>query len=375
MIFGEMCTRHWPPQGFDIDGLYETQGLTGSESGFFNIVRGLSERGHIVDSFAKTSKAHIGCPKLAGAQVYPLFETTIGNDYDVYFVWNEPDYLRHVPKEPLRVVSQQLNDFTYCQAGYDEFVDIYAMPSEVHRQFLIKNFPTMTASKSCVVPNSINLEFFQPDSPKRPLSVAYCSSPDRGLHRLLEMWPRIRAEVPGAELRVYYRLWPWYETVKGFKVEDHIGRRARYIKEAFLRLGENGENGVFLVGPVPPVLIAQELSKTMVLAYPCDPVSWTEGFSISIMDACAARCMPIISDADALPSIYGGVAEIIPGRPGKMIDEWVRAVSAMLRNDDVRNTATAKAMNFSKDFSRQSISARWEAMFEHGISRKRAAAV
>lgn len=378
MIFGEMCMRHWPASGFDVGGLYETEALTGSEAGFFNVVRGLAERGHEISAFCKTARLWPACPNLAGASVYPLDPTPLahgtfsppwGPDHDAYLVWNEPDYLRFAPATAARVCSQQLNDFTYCMPGFDEHGDAYAMPSEFHRRYLVEHFPAMRAEKTRVIPNSINLEFFDPKAAKRPFSVAYCSSPDRGLHRLLEMWPDVRARVPGAELRVYYRLWPWYETVKNF--DDAIGRRARYIKKAFEVLGERGENGIFLMGPVPPKVMAAELSRTLVMAYPCDPVSWTEGFSISTLDACAAACMPIISDADALGSIYSGVAEIVPGRPGQNRLAWIDAIVRMLMDDALRESRAESARRFAASYSRQIVSERWEHLLLDLVDRQR----
>ncbi len=66
------------------------------------------------------------------------------------------------------------------------------------------------ADKLRVIPHGIGAEWLRaPDSaggpgePRGPLLV-YCSSPDRGLERLLQDWPTLRERHPGLELAVCY---------------------------------------------------------------------------------------------------------------------------------------------------------------------------
>lgn len=369
LMYGSMSSALH--DGFDVDGLYAKQGLTGSESSFFNLAWGLSERGHQVDVFCKTKVAR-PAPKLAGAYVYPL-GTPVGPDYDAYVAWNEPDMLRKIPRSALRVCAQQLNDFDYAGAGFDDFVDSYVMPSEVHRRYLC-GASSIKEVKTAVIPNSVNLEFFR-KAEKRPGSVVYCSSPDRGLHRLLEIFPRIRERVPEANLKIFYRFEPWYEMARGLGPGLDVGlqvtgRRARYINECLLRLGTRGENGVTLVGPVSNQEMARELCQAKVMAYPCDPIRFTEGFSVSTLDACASWCMPVISDLDAIGDIYGAVAAVIPGRPVNALDAWVGAVCTALKED--MDGRVAKARSFAEGFSRERVTAQWEELLQRLVASKRA---
>lgn len=344
----------------DAEHAFDGNFATGTVSGFFNIAWGLAELGNIVDAFGDLAKPAIGLEALGGANFYPLDEHTPDNTYDAYISINEPDVLRPFPKDKLRICVQWQNSFDYCQPGFDSAVDIYACPSETLRQRL-GALGLVDPKKLIVVPLSSNLEFFQPQANRKPGSIAYCSSPDRGLHHILEFFPEIRAQVPEANLRIYYRLQPWLDHIFG---DPHLAgtefyRRAKLIQEALEKLGTNGENGVTVVGPIPPRRLAKELCETKVMAYTFDPMRFTEGFSTAVLDACASGCIPIISAADALPEVYKDSAVFIPENPGVHRAEWISTVVGALRGETPPEMQ-AKFLKRAQDLSRPVISRLWE---------------
>lgn len=361
---------------FDVSTLYRSKGLTGSESFFFNTARGLAERGHTVQVFCDATQETPSAPELGGAEVLKLTSAMrLHADTDVVLSWNEPDLLRLVPATALRICVQQLNDFNYCGPKFDEVVDLYAFPSHAHRAFMVESCK-LDASKTVVMPNSINLEFYEGEEERRPHSVAYCSSPDRGLHWLLEYWPAVRRRVPDAQLRVYYKVQPWLDSNRGLWFDQgqnewwESGFRARYVEECLRRLGRAGENGVTLVGPTPNVEMARELMRAEVLAYPCDTLRWSEGFSVTIMDACAAGAVPLISDVDAIGEVYGDVAHIIPGRPQSQDEAWIDAIVRALTDDAFREEVRKRTRDFVKLHTRQVRAAQWEALLGDALARR-----
>lgn len=355
----------------DAERLFEARALTGSESSFFNLARGLSELGHSVDVFCDVEKPLEHCERLSGASVQHI-DNDPGDFYDAYVSLNEPDQFRRLPRDVkgLRIVQQQLNDFPYCMEGFDDFVDIYAFLAPVHRDHLLNVTPQIQKKKAWWIPNSINPEISAKFAglPKVPYSMAWCSSPDRGLHRLLEIWPYIRKELPEATLKIFYRFEPWYESFK-----DHhtpIGARARYIGECLDRLGRDGENGVTLVGAVPNVKLAEELARTQILPYTCDCITFTEGFSVSIMDACAAGAVPIITDTDAIGDIYRDIAVVLPTNPGEHIHLWVETIKAVADDSGYRNVLIQRARKFAARFGRMQVAKLWETLIATNITRK-----
>lgn len=364
------------PNSFDVKRLYKTKGLTGSESFFFNTVRGLAELGHQVQAFCDTSEELEAADTLAGAGVFRLESSARMMDkVDAVLAWNEPDLLRMFPGGPLRICVQQLNDFNYCYAGFDEHVDVYAFPSEMHRAFMGETYK-IPPTRSVVLPNSLNPEFYEGAEERRPLSVAYCSSPDRGLHWLLEYWPAIRQRVPDAQLRIYYKVEPWLNSVRqlwydhGLKEWYEIGFRARYVEECLRRLGRAGEHGVHLIGPISNQEMARELMRTEVFAYPCDTVRWTEGFSVAVLDACAAGCVPLISDIDAIGAVHGHAAQVLPGRPQSQDDAWIDAIVAGLTDEEFRQETRARLAPHVAAHSRQNAAERWTEIIEDRLARR-----
>lgn len=356
----------------DAERLFEARALTGSESSFFNAARGLAELGHQVTVYCDVEKPLDYCERLAGAAVHHI-DNDPGTDFDAYVSLNEPDQFRRLPSsvKGVRIVQQQLNDFPYAMEGFDDYVDIYAFLAPVHRDHVVRVTPPINRAKAWWIPNSINLEISKRflGMKKKKASMAWCSSPDRGLHRLLEMWPLILRELPEATLKIFYRFEPWYQQFK-----DHpspIGARARFIGECLDRLGRNGENGVTLVGPIPNIQLAQELAQTEILPYTCDCITFTEGFSVSIMDACAAGAVPVIADTDAIGDIYRNIAVVLPPNPGEHQERWAKEIARISNEASYRRILVQRCQKFAQRFGRINVAHMWEILIKDNLQNKK----
>lgn len=367
MIYGQFSSSIHGP--FDIPGLYKTSGLTGSESSFFNLARTLAERGHSVVVFCDCAEP---VEHESGFMAMPLkMVEELGNlAVEVAIAWNEPDYLRHAPAGTLKICDQQLNDFGYCSPEWRERADAWISPSANHLEHLVAT-EGLPAARAGVIPNSVDLGLFYREDPscveeRDPKRVIYCSSPDRGLHHLLNIWPLVRAKAPGATLRIFYRLQPWLERAR--ENDDEVGRRARYIEEVLPRMASMG---VSVHGSVSNVQMASELRAAAVLAYPCDPVRYTEGFGCSVLDAQAAGCLPVISDADALPSVHKDAAFVIKGKPvGVVRETWADTIASLLSLKEGAPPGDREKMAAqARKYSRESVTDMWEKTIEQLLSK------
>lgn len=345
--------------------------VTGTVGGFLSIVWGLAERGFDVDAFCDAKDDVKDCRSLGGANVYRFDRHRPDGSYDAYVSILEPDILRGVPADKPRILVQWLNDFSYCRPGHEDFVDLYACPSETHRNYLSRA-TDVSASKMDVVPLCCNPELHPPPGPRRPGSVAYSSSPDRGLHHLLEWWPEIKKRVPEANLRVYYRVLPWCDEIlrEPSQRGSRYWKRAKFVKEALTR----GEGDVTLVGPLPQRKLMRELAQTRVFAYPCDPMRFTEGFSVSVLDACAAGCVPVISGVDAFPELWWNAACVVPGNPshgGEAKKElWINTICRALTDDDFASEVRTSAKARARELTRGVVARQWESLILKIIKEK-----
>jgi glycosyltransferase involved in cell wall biosynthesis len=296
---------------FDFDDLYgDPRGLTGSELSCLEYAKAMAVRGHAVTLLVGQETAE---RELDGVAIRQLDDPQIVKHCDVVYAWNEPNLLREVPPGPLRAVNQQLNDFGYCHPGWEEWADLVTSPSAHHLEFLRKQAPGVRAWE--VVPNGCDPGQYRTDR-REPGRVIWASSADRGLHRLLEMWPDIKSAAPHATLKCFYNFrhehFDDYEQ-QGQNVHPdllEIAQRKRYIRYAMGKL--QGERwGVEHVGSVSRERMAREFEKAEVLAYPCDTIRYTEGFSVTTMEGCASGALPIITNVDALGQIYGGAVPMV----------------------------------------------------------------
>lgn len=173
------------------------------------------------------------------------------------------------------------------------------------------------------------------DVPRDPLRLIYAMSYNRGLERLLKMWPRVLAQVPGVSLHLYY------------------GWGAIYNKQQLLDLQALVKQpSIFEHGKVGHEELLVEYRKAGVFAYPS---STPEAFSISTLKAILCGCVPVVSALGALPSVAGahdGPLIVSPHDDDEAYLEALLSVLVDTREQERRRALmrkTAKAEKFGWD--------------------------
>lgn len=368
MVYGAWSVGSRP---FNMSNLWDDpRGLTGSELSFFCMAREMRNLGHRISIFTRyhsmNQSSWEGCDIFNVDELTKVGKSRLTN-LDAVCSWNEPDMLRGVSPRSVRFVNQQLNDFDYCQPGFDDFVDVYSSPSDAHKAYITKLVPR--PDKWEVLHNGCD-PFQYPEMDRVPGRVIYASSPDRGLHLLLQEWPKIRKRVPNAHLRVFYNFHPWFEVLQNESFSQHPDVReccfrAMYIREAMRRLKSHGVEHLHSISRVQ---MAREMSQARVLAYPCDTIRYTEGFSVTLMEACAAGVLPVTSSVDALGDIYGQVVPMVKAPVGDNLDEFVEYVIRGLTDEVWRRDTTERTLKFAHDYKWSILARRFE-----NILRSRAA--
>ena len=311
--------------------------VAGGEAGMLESAFGLARRGHEVTVYACAIPGrHGGVTFRKERDFYrDLLEV---DPPGAVVAWVDPHPLAAVPPPTVRVMVQQLNDLSFI-SGWERFADVLVSPSHNHLDFMRR---IGWGGAGGVMHNGCwpDLWSTAPPPGARPPRVGYWSSPDRGLHHILRVWPRIRRAVPGATLRVNYEV----KKLLGF-IEEPPGacdtglERVRAVRDAVARA--RGDGSVSFSGLLSRPALRREQIQTRVMAYPSDGLGYTEGFSVAVLEACAAGALPVVRPVDAMPSIYGAAVRWLPldtGDPGfddaleenvvKGLVEWAAAPAA-----------------------------------------------
>lgn len=286
-------------QPMDAEHLFDApRGLTGSEISCLMYAVAMAERGHEVAWFGPVAAP----ASVRGVRVAPYRDDAFGTGWDAVLAWNRNDALTSACG--LRVLNMQMSEVGLCRPNWEATADFLCPLSRTAAGFL-RGQTALPDEKWRIMPNGHDPEAFRPGV-KVPGRVVWASSHDRGLHRVLELWPALRERVPHAELQVLYDDGgmkrhanidqpghPWQE----------LHRRAHYIMRAVERLAPHG---VRMVGAVSREQVAREFAAAEVLAYPCEPVSATETFGVTVLEAMASGCVPVLTDADCFGELWGG---------------------------------------------------------------------
>lgn len=303
----------------DIGSIWTSpRGLTGSEMAFFMYALEMARLGHGVTIFTKVERV---------ADLYPPF----GGDYSVTCCgyeewattyhsqpwgalcsWMTPEPLKIAPPGALRLFNQQVSDFGQCEPGWESWVDIVAPLSHSHARHL-SGLCSVPREKWRVMYNGVDTDEFKPGQ-KVPGKMVWASSHDRGLHWILEAMPAIRRRVPHAELHVFYD----FDGIEKFSgvydrernpVMRELGMRSRYSAEALRRLEGKG---VVAHRSVSRQRMREEMATAEVLAYPCDPVRYTETFGVTVLEAMSAEAVPVICTSDSFGELWSSCPHVDP---------------------------------------------------------------
>ena len=189
-----------------------------------------------------------------------------------------------------------------------------------------------------------------PPAGARRRKLAYASTPFRGLDTLLDVFPKIRAACPDAELDVFSSM-----RVYGMSEEDD--RRtygALYAKAA--------QPGVNLIGSVSQPQLARRLHEARVLAY---PNHFAETFCIAAIEAEAAGCAVVTSAVGALPETVGDGGVCLDGDPhsAKYRQSFIDACISLLTDDERWTAMSARAQARTRAaYTWPGIAEEWEAI-------------
>lgn len=331
----------------------ETSGIGGSEIMVLQMAKELASLGHRVRIFNSCGQH--------GEGVYDGVEYLHTNKFegiecDVVVVSRVANMLDDVycPKYKLKllwchdVIAANANNRLLLKA------DRILALTEWHKQNLIKEHGVL-AQQVEVTRNGIYLDRFNKKIERNPHRIIYSSSPDRGWKPLLEEWGKIRAEVPDAELHLFYGFKNWEAMAK---VNPQYAAPALALRDQALAMKDQG---VTFHDRVNQDQLAEKFLKSGVWAA---GTNFTETSCISAMEAQAAGCHIVATALAALNETVGERGILLSGDCNNRTyrDQFVQhVVDALKHPDEVERQQLQK---YAKEhFGMVELAKEWEGMF------------
>jgi glycosyltransferase involved in cell wall biosynthesis len=278
----------------------ERRGLGGTETAAVRVSQALAQLGHEVVVYGEVRDESV-----AGVTYrhHSSFETA--DRRLAVTVSRNPEYFD-------RPINAKTSMFWMHDPSYQDrltperatHVDYFLSLNRWHFETVLKSYP-FTRGKLRTIRNGVELEYFR-ETKQRQKRVVHTSAPTRGIDILLELWPRIQARVPDAELVYCYT--DIYNTLADGdpKLAEHRNR----IREL-----TDATEGARSLGPLSQPELAQLLLSSLVWAHPSWATPYGEPFyetsPIAAMEAQAAGCVVVASK-------WGGLQDVV--KVGSLID-------------------------------------------------------
>jgi glycosyltransferase involved in cell wall biosynthesis len=193
-----------------------------------------------------------------------------------------------------------------------------------------------------------------------PTHLVWASSPDRGLHHLVDIFKLVKDQVSEARLTVCYdfdRAYASYHNSLPGSVFCRWLEKAAELKEM---------DGVEVLQHITQPALAKLFTEAGLLVYPCDPVRETETYCVTVNEAMAAGMPVVLSDADCLPENYGDHAKLFQ-RP---IDHaaWARSVVQLMTDPERYQRASACSLALARQTDYSLVAGEWEAFFSEFLA-------
>jgi len=294
---------------------------------------------------------------------------------DVFISSREPSALRLVaPDCRLRVLWMHdacTLDYQGDMASYDV---IFCL-SRWAKDLLINHHLDVPKEKFVLTRNGIAPDLYlrpgeDRNDPGSPVKVGtkcfYSSSPDRGLSRLLDLWPRIRDYAPVATLDVFYGFNNW-RAIAEISKNRGLVHLIDYLEH---RMANMACQGVRNRGRVGQEELALAQMESLLWLY---PTSFCETSCITAMEAQAAGAYPVTSVIGALPEtvMYGTFVGGSEGPDDLYDDLFVASVKDILEDHVWRQKKMLEARRWAlRDLGWDGVAKQWETLFAERLGNR-----
>ncbi len=264
------------------------KGMGGSEESVVYLSRELAKLGYEITIFNETPEAYNDDADPELIHYVPWREFDNRDKFNIISIWRAPSYAEKVNAKRILI---DLHDVLDQEAVVDVPGATYMVKSKYHRN-LFKHLPD---DRFAIIGNGISKKHFEYPKPDPNHKVGYFSAYYRGCEPLVDMWPKVREQVPDAELHIAYGWGSWV----AFQGEDDFYHRMNAKFEA------QKDNGVIVHDRLSHKDLAKLMIDTQVWAYPTE---FPEIHCITALKAQEALCYPVTTTVAALDeTVQSGV--------------------------------------------------------------------
>lgn len=288
------CGQGLPDTHWAYPSIFE--GVGGSEEAVINMSIQLTKLGYKVTVFNNCGELR---GNYDGVEYLPFYHFNPMDNYNILIGWRCPQIFETDVKAKRKLMW--LHDIAFDWQFSDKSIkntDKFIFLSEWHRQ----NMPTIPDDKIFISNNGIDPEMFEDKKEKKPNSLLWTSSYDRGLLPFMKnIWPLIRKEIPDVLLTVAYG---WNNIDKELEVLPEL----KLLREELTPILDNAP-GINHLGRVSHQEVADLYKTHQVLAYASE---FGETNNISSQKAQAAGCYVLTTQQAGATPEYLKFGEAIP---------------------------------------------------------------
>lgn len=339
--------EEWTPQTI------KKTGMGGSETMAYNQAKNLAALGHKVRVYSGVGEW--------GEGIYDGVEYYKSDKYqdltcDVLIVSRYADKLADHYNIKAKLKLLWVHD-VYAISATNELLlkaDRILALTQWHKNFIVGKH-NVHPDQVIVTRNGIDLSRFNKNVERNKFKCVNSSSPDRSWAILLEIWPQIRAQVPAAELHLYYGFKNWAYSAQFSPGQPELIER---LKQHILELESQGV--------VYHDRVSQEQLSTEFLSSGAwiHPTWFTETSCITAMEAQAAGLRMITSSIGALNETVSNRGNLISGdwTSQEYKNHFIDFVVKALQKDDDSDRLQLQEYA-SKNFGLQTLAQEWNDMF------------
>jgi glycosyltransferase involved in cell wall biosynthesis len=275
-IFCGYTAEEWTPETAKI------KGIGGSEEAIIHLAERWANNGWNVEVYNNCGHTE----KRFGKVLYKPFQSFNTRDkQDITILWRTPQLADKI--ENSGKIFIDLHDVIPSGEFTEErlkHIDKIFVKSEFHQSL----FPNVPSEKFVILPNGIDSKVFEQEVIRDNKLLINTSSPDRSLSAVIELFGRIKKEVPDAKMKWAYG-WGVFDSAHSSN-ENIMNWKSEQIKKM-------QEYGIENLGRLSHSEVAQLYMQANVFLYPTE---FAEIHCISAAKAQAGGAIPVTTDFSAL---------------------------------------------------------------------------